>query len=198
MKYIIFASGALNGYSSYPQSTDIVIKKRHLASIMKSNLTLIGMPGSGKSTVGIILAKLLSFGFIDTDVLIQINQQKSLQEIINESDYLNLRKIEEKEILKINIEHHVIATGGSAVYSEKAMSHLQDISNIIFLEAGFEEIKKRIHNVATRGIAKAETQTFRDLFKERQLLYHKYAELTINCDKLNQEEIATIISSKFH
>ena len=94
---------------------------------MKSNYTLIGMPGAGKSTVGIILAKFLSFGFIDTDILIQINHQKSLQEIINETDYLNLRKIEEQEILKLNVENHVIATGGSAVYSETAMKHLKEI-----------------------------------------------------------------------
>lgn len=164
---------------------------------MKSNFTLIGMPGSGKSTVGIILAKLLSFGFIDTDILIQINQQKSLQEIINENDYFKLRKIEENEILKINIENHVIATGGSAVYSEKAMSHLQDISNIVFMEVEFEEIQKRIQNFKTRGIVKAKTQTFRDLYNKRQILYKKYADLTIYCNKLNQEEIAEIISSKF-
>jgi shikimate kinase len=99
---------------------------------MKSNLTLIGMPGAGKSTIGIILAKKLGLGFIDTDVLIQINQQKTLQEIINESDHLNLRDVEEKEILKINIENHVVATGGSVVYSEKAMAHLRKISKIIF------------------------------------------------------------------
>jgi shikimate kinase len=142
---------------------------------MKSNITLIGMPGSGKSTVGIILAKYLSLGFIDTDVLIQINQQKSLQEIINENDYLNLREIEEKEILKINIRNHIIATGGSAVYSKKAMNHLQDISTIVFLEVEFEEILKRIHNYETRGIAKAKSQTFQDLFNERQFLYKKYA-----------------------
>jgi shikimate kinase len=101
---------------------------------MKPNVTLIGMPGSGKSTVGIILAKYLTFGFIDTDVLIQINQQKSLQEILDESDYLHLRGIEEQEILKINIQNHVISTGGSAVYSEREMSHLQDISKIAFLK----------------------------------------------------------------
>ncbi|MBI4681755.1 MAG: shikimate kinase [Nitrospirae bacterium] len=164
---------------------------------MKSNLTLIGMPGSGKSTVGIILAKLLSFGFIDTDILIQINRQKSLQEIINESGYLNLRKIEEQEILKLNVENHVIATGGSAVYSESAMLHLQDISNIIFLEVELEEIQKRIHNFKTRGIAKAETQSFRDLYCERQILYKKYADVTIDCNKLDQEEIAGTISAKF-
>ena len=162
---------------------------------MKSNITLIGMPGAGKSTVGIILAKIMSFGFIDTDVLIQINRQKSLQEIINESDYLNLRKIEEEEILKINIRNHVIATGGSAVYSERAMSHLQDISSIIFLEVEFEEISRRIHNFETRGIARADSQTFRELFDERQVIYKKYAGLTIDCNKLDQEEIAAAISS---
>ncbi len=164
---------------------------------MKSNLTLIGMPGSGKSTVGIILAKYLSLGFIDTDVLIQINQERSLQEIINESDYLQLREVEEKEILKINIRNHVIATGGSAVYSKKAMAHLQDISTIVFLEVKFNEILKRIHNFETRGIAKAKSQTFQELFDERQFLYRKYAELIIDSNKLSQEEIAEIIASKF-
>lgn len=163
---------------------------------MRSNLTLIGMPGAGKSTIGIILAKYMSLGFIDTDVLIQINQQKSLQEIISESDYLNLRKIEEEEILKINIQNHVIATGGSAVYSRLAMSHLRDISMIIFLKVEYEEIKKRIRNFKSRGIAKHKDQTFRDLFNERQILYHKYAELVIDCKDLDQEEIAEIILSK--
>ena len=161
---------------------------------MKSNITLIGMPGAGKSTVGIILAKNLSFGFIDTDVLIQINQQKSLQQILDESDHLNLRKIEEKEIMKLNIRDHVIATGGSAAYSTNAMSHLLNISKVIFLEVSFEEIERRIHNFKTRGIAKSETQTFRDLYEERQSLYKKYAEITIDCNRSDQEEIAMQIS----
>ena len=161
---------------------------------MKSNLTLIGMPGAGKSTIGIILAKNLTLGFIDTDVLIQINQQKTLQQIIDESGHLNLRAIEEKEILKINIENHVIATGESVAYSEKAMAHLLDISKVIFFEVNFEEIKKRIHNFETRGIAKAKSQTFKDLFEERQILYKKYAEITINCNQLDQEELAVHIA----
>ena len=168
---------------------------------MKSNLALIGMPGAGKSTIGIILAKNLSLGFIDTDILIQINQQKSLQQIIGESDHLKLRAIEEKEILKINIEDHVIATGGSVVHSEKAMSHLRDISKIIFLEVNFEEVKKRIHNFETRGIAKAKDQSLKELFEERQLLYEKYAELTIDCNELDQEELAVQIAKsikKYH
>ena len=161
---------------------------------MKSNLTLIGMPGAGKSTIGIILAKNLGLGFIDTDVLIQINQQKPLQQIIDESDHLNLRAIEEKEILKINIENHVIATGGSVAYSEKAMGHLLGISKIVFLEVNFEEIKKRIHNFKTRGIAKAKNQTFKELFEDRQILYKKYAEISIDCNELDQEELAVQIA----
>ncbi len=163
----------------------------------KNNITLIGMPGAGKSTIGIILAKFLSFGFIDTDVLIQINQQKSLQQIMDESGYLNLRNVEENEILKLNIGNHVIATGGSAVYSEKAMRHLQGISMVIFLRVEFAALKKRIHNFQTRGIAKSATQSFRDLYDERQVLYRKYGEIIIDCDTMDQEEIAQIISGKF-
>ncbi|MBW2466675.1 MAG: shikimate kinase [Deltaproteobacteria bacterium] len=161
---------------------------------MKTNLTLIGMPGAGKSTIGIILAKDLGFGFIDTDVLIQINQQKTLQQIIDESDHLNLRAIEEREILKLNINRHVIATGGSAAYSEKAMNHLLDISTVVFLKADFEAIQKRIHHFESRGIAKARGQTFRELFEERQILYKKYAEITIDCNVLDQEELARQIA----
>jgi shikimate kinase len=161
---------------------------------MKTNLTLIGMPGAGKSTIGIILAKNLGLGFIDTDVLIQINHQKTLQQIIDESDHLNLRAIEEKEVLKINIENHVIATGGSVVYSEKAMAHLVGISKIIFLKVNYDEIKNRIHNFERRGIAKANNQSLEELFRERQILYNKYTEITIDCNVLDQEELAAQIA----
>ena len=154
---------------------------------MKTNLTLIGMPGAGKSTTGIILAKNLGLGFFDTDILIQINQQKRLQDILDSKGYLDLRKIEEQEILKINIENNVISTGGSAVYSQQAMTHLQSISKMIFLKADFEVLEKRINNFATRGIAKAENQTFKELFKERQILYKKYADITIDCNALTQD-----------
>ncbi|MCP3678072.1 MAG: shikimate kinase [Deltaproteobacteria bacterium] len=163
---------------------------------MKSNITLIGMPGAGKSTVGIIVAKYLSLDFIDTDVLIQVTRHKSLQHIINESDHLNLRRIEEEEILKLNVENNVIATGGSAVYSEVAMAHLFNVSTVIFLKVEFEELEKRIHNFKTRGIAKAKDQTFRDLFNERQMLYNRYAEITIECDHLDQEEVAEVVAGK--
>ena len=155
------------------------------------------MPGAGKSTIGIILAKDLALGFIDTDVLIQINQQQTLQQIIDQSDHLNLRVIEEKEVLKLNIENHVISTGGSVVYSEKLMNHLLSLSTVVFLEVDYEKIKERIHNFETRGIAKDVNQTFRDLFKERQILYKKYADITIDCNELDQDELATQIANQY-
>lgn len=162
-----------------------------------NNITLIGMPGAGKSTIGIILAKYMAFGFIDTDVLIQINQQKSLQQIMDESDYLNLRKIEESEILKLNVDRHVIATGGSAVYSQKAMQHLRDISGVVFLKVAYGVLKERIYNFDTRGIARSAVQSFQDLYDERQVLYEKYSEMVIDCTGRNQEEIAEIISDNY-
>ena len=161
----------------------------------KTNVTLIGMPGAGKSTIGIILAKYTASGFIDTDVLIQIHQQKSLQQILDETGYLDLRRIEETEILKLNVRHHVIATGGSAVYSQKAMQHLRSISFIVFLQVGYETLKQRIHNFSTRGIAGPKTQTFRELFHERRQLYEKYSDQMVDCEGKNQEEIAEGIAS---
>ncbi|WP_461535526.1 shikimate kinase [Spongorhabdus nitratireducens] len=161
---------------------------------MKSNITLIGMPGAGKSTIGIILAKNMARGFLDTDILIQINQQHSLQEILDSQGYLALRDIEEKEILKVNMHHHIIATGGSAVYSDAAMTHLAQDSVIVFLDVDFEQIRQRIHNFDTRGIARAEHQTLDDLFEERGRLYRKYADITIDCRTLHQEELALEIA----
>lgn len=164
---------------------------------MKPNLTLIGMPGAGKSTVGIILAKMLTYRFVDTDILIQTSQHNSLQQIIDGSDHLHLRKIEEREILQLNIANHVIATGGSAVYSEKAMAHLRAISKIIFLKVGYDEILKRIRNFKTRGIAKSKDQTFLELYEERQRLYERYADTAIDCTGLDQDGIAAKIAESY-
>ncbi len=163
---------------------------------MRSNITLIGMPGAGKSTIGIILAKTMRMGFIDTDILIQINRQQTLQQILDETGYLNLRQIEEEEILRLNIANQVIATGGSAIYSAKAMQHLQTISTIVFLDVSYEVICQRIRNFATRGIACAAKQSFAELFDERLQLYRRYADLTIDGSSATQEEIAEQIKEK--
>lgn len=162
---------------------------------MKTNITLIGMPGAGKSTVGIVLAKNLGLGFIDTDILIQINHQQPLQRILDETGYLNLRRIEEQEILRLNIDHQVIATGGSAVYSDKAMRHLRQISTIVFLDVPLAEICRRIHNFDSRGIACAENQSFEELYAERLLLYRRYAEVTVDGTRGDQEQIAEVIAA---
>lgn len=164
---------------------------------MPANLTLIGMPGAGKSTVGVILAKELSFGFIDTDILIQTHRQKSLQRILDESGHLELRRIEEEEILKLNVERQVIATGGSAVYSDQAMAHLRRISRIVFIDVEFTEIGRRIKNFASRGIAKAPEQSFHDLFLERQALYRRHADLRVDGNRLGQEELAAHIAELY-
>ena len=154
------------------------------------------MPGAGKSTAGIILAKNCGFGFIDTDVLIQINRQQTLQQILDEGGYLALREIEAAEILKLNIKNHVIATGGSAVYSEKAMAHLLSISIVVFIEISLEQVQKRVQNFSTRGIAKAENQTLQELYMERQQLYRKYAQITVNGDASSQEMLAVEIAAR--
>lgn len=165
---------------------------------MEKNITLIGMPGAGKSTTGIILAKTMSMGFLDSDILIQINRGKSLQSILDETGYINLRKIEEEEILKINISGNIIATGGSAVYSKRAMEHLQTISKIVFLHVDLNELIRRIGNFDSRGIAKAENQTFLDLFNERETLYRKYAQITIDAASVTQDEAARKIAEKIN
>ena len=161
----------------------------------KTNITLIGMPGAGKSTIGVILAKNLALGFVDTDVLIQTSRGESLQSLLESRGHLGLRQIEEEEILKLDVRRHVIATGGSAAYSEPAMRHLAAMSHIVFLQVGYDDLLARIHNFESRGIAKAPNQSFRELFAERQVLYERWAEITIPCAGLNQDAAAERITA---
>jgi shikimate kinase len=159
----------------------------------RSNIVLIGMPGSGKSTVGVILAKLNSLNFIDTDVLIQVSHGKALQDIVDRSGHMALRGIEEKELLNLNIHNHVIATGGSAVYSVSAMKHLKSDGIAIFLNVDLPTLESRVCDFDTRGLAKRPDQSFADLFDERFSLYTKYADVTINCLDATPEEICARI-----
>ncbi len=154
-----------------------------------SNIVLIGMPGAGKSTVGVMLAKRMAKDFVDTDVLIQVHAGHSLQHILDESGYLGLREVEEKAILGMDCRDHVIATGGSAAYSERAMQHLAADGIIVFLDVPFDVITSRVSDYGTRGIARRQDQSFRDLYEERLPLYRRYAAITVACQQRNQDEI---------
>jgi shikimate kinase len=169
--------------------TDIILSR-------KSNIVLIGMPGAGKSTVGIILAKMMSLDFIDTDVLIQITQGRSLQQIVDTNGHIALRDIEQEVLLGLHCRDHVVATGGSAVYSEAAMKHLASEGTIIFLDVTLSDLEERVRNFDTRGLAKKQGQSFADLFLERVPLYRKYADLTLGCSDLSQEDVCAMIIEK--
>ncbi len=155
----------------------------------KQSIVLIGMPGAGKSTVGIVLAKALGLDFVDTDVSIQVHQARTLQQISDDEGYLALRQYEEQVLLNEEIAGQVIATGGSAVYSEPGMLRLQDQALVVFLDVNLEQLEKRVTNFATRGIARRPDQSFAELFIERRALYQRYADLSIECSSLSVEEV---------
>lgn len=161
--------------------------------VSADNIVLIGMPGSGKSTVGVILAKLMRRDFVDTDVLVQTFSGRLLQEIVDTDGYMVLRSIEEEVILRLTCRNHVIATGGSAVYSSRAMGHLKTDSVVIFLHADLPTLASRIHDPQTRGLAKRQDQTLADLFAERLPLYRTYADIAVDCSRLSHEEVCTVI-----
>jgi len=176
-------------FSVAPQIQAPLYELLKIMTQMLSNLVLIGMPGSGKSTVGVILAKMTSRGFLDTDVLIQTSQQRTLQDIVDSDGHAMLREIEENVLLGLLIQNHVIATGGSAVYSDKAMSHLKSHGILIFLDVDLAALKSRICDFSTRGIAKRPGQSFAELFNERLVLYVKHADITIKCKGITQEQV---------
>lgn len=155
---------------------------------MSSNIVLIGMPGSGKSTCGVLAAKALLKNFFDTDLLLQNLEGKRLQSIINENGIEYFNKAEERAILSLDIQGTVIATGGSVVYSEKAMTHLRSLGKIIYLRLSYDEMEGRIKNITTRGIVLKNGETLLDMYNERTVLYEKYADEILNCDGMTVEE----------
>ena len=158
------------------------------------NIILIGMPGSGKSTLGVLLAKIAGYSFLDSDLLIQSKVGKKLYRILEEdgADYFKL--VENDVNSQIDVTDTVIATGGSVVYGKEAMAHLKSIGTVVYLKVSLDELLRRINNMATRGIVKKPNETFKDLYCERTGLYEKYADVIVECEdadlNVNAEKVA--------
>lgn len=147
---------------------------------MKPNITMIGMPSSGKSTVGVLLAKRLGFSFVDVDIVIQETEGRLLKEIIADEGMDGFLKVEERVNAGLDVKLSVIAPGGSVIYGEEAMRHLKEISEIVYLKMSYEEMEKRIGNVVDRGVALKPGFTLRDLYNERVPYYERYADIVID------------------
>lgn len=154
---------------------------------LPKNIILIGMPGVGKSTVGVLLAKRLGMAFVDTDIMIQVRQGRSLQAIIQAHGAAEFCRIEENHILSLELAAHVIAPGGSVVYSPRAMAHLKAHGIAVHLDIAVERLKRRLDDVDARGVVIAPGQTLEGLFAERRPLYLRYADATIATDGLMPE-----------
>lgn len=163
---------------------------------MKSNIVLIGMPGCGKSTIGVVLAKVLGYRFLDADLLIQEQEGRRLSQIIAEEGIQGFDRIENQVNASIRAERTVIATGGSVVYGREAMEHLGDIGTIVYIKLPYEEIQKRLGDLNERGITIKDGQTLLDLYRERVPLYEKYAHLTVETDGLELRDSVKRIKEK--
>ena len=160
------------------------------------NLILTGMPACGKSTLGVVLAKTLGMKFVDTDLLIQEVENCRLQEIIDERGMQEFLSIEEKVLSEIEAENSIISTGGSAVYSDKAMKHLGSIGDVVYIKLSLDEIERRLNNIKTRGIAMKPGETLADLYNMRVPLYEKYADITIETEGMGIEESIEVLIEK--
>lgn len=155
-----------------------------------NNIILIGMPGAGKSTVGVVLAKRRGCRFLDSDLLIQEKCDALLHELIAEHGTDGFLKMEEEVNASIDVRRTVIATGGSVVYGKAAMEHLREIGTVVYLKLSCETIKDRLGDLSERGVTLRAGQTLEDLYRERIPLYEKYADVTIDCEKKSIREIA--------
>ncbi len=168
-----------------------------MAQITKEkNIILIGMPGVGKSTIGVLLAKETSRSFLDTDVYIQTREGRKLQEIIDAEGLEFFCKKEQLHILGIDRRSSVIATGGSVVYSEPAMEHLKTNGIIVLMDIDLDSLKNRLTDISYRGVVIEPGETFEALYSKRMPLYHRYADITIKCKSLNHEQVVKLILNK--
>mgnify|MGYP003105767891 CR=1 FL=1 len=146
----------------------------------QDNITLIGMPGSGKSTIGVLLAKRLGYSFVDVDIVIQEQEKRLLKEIIAEEGDDGFLEIENRVNRELLVSHSVIAPGGSVIYGREAMEHLKDISIVIYLKLSYENLRERLGNLVDRGVVLKNGMTLKDLYDERIPYYEKYADITID------------------
>ncbi len=158
------------------------------------NIILIGMPGCGKSTVGVVLAKMLGLKFTDSDLLIQDRYKKLLSELISEYGSEGFKSVENEVNSSIELSGEILATGGSAVYGEEAMEHLKKEGTVVYLKLSYEEIKSRLGDLSRRGVVMKEGYTLRDVYDERVPLYEKYADVTVDCEGLSLREVAEKIA----
>ena len=162
----------------------------------KGNIILIGMPASGKSTVGVILAKILGKSFIDTDLLIQSKAGARLQDIIEQEGIDSFLKCEEEVLLGIDVTDTVISTGGSAVYSDAGMKHLSESGTVVYLKVGLEELKKRLNALKERGVVIRPGETLEDMYVHRSKLYETYADLCVSEDESRIEDTVCAVIDK--
>lgn len=155
---------------------------------MKNNVVLIGMPGVGKSTLGVVLAKELGFEFVDADLLIQKRENRLLKEIIAEDGVDGFLKIENDVNASIETDKTVIATGGSVIYGAEAMAHLKEIGTVVYLKLDYETLDSRLGSLKGRGVVLKDGQTLKSLYEERIPLYEKYADIIVDEQGLNLEE----------
>ena len=144
------------------------------------NYTLIGMPASGKSTVGVLLAKRLGFSFVDVDIVIQEKEKRLLKEIIAQEGIDGFMAVENRINASLDADHSVIAPGGSVIYGKEAMEHLREISTIVYLKLSYEDVKKRLGNLVDRGVVLKDGMTLLDLYNERVPYYERYADITVD------------------
>ncbi len=156
---------------------------------MKKNVVLIGMPAVGKSTVGVILAKIMGYKFVDTDILIQQSEKRLLREIIASEGTDKFIEIESRINESLECTDTVIATGGSVIYGERAMQHLREIGTVVYLRIGFETLSKRLKNIKNRGVVCRGSQDIHDIYLERTPLYEKYAHIIIDTDDCGIEKV---------
>lgn len=155
---------------------------------MKNNIVLIGMPGVGKSTIGVVLAKILAYHFLDSDLVIQEREGKRLHQIISEKGTEGFLEIENNVNASLNADRTIIATGGSVIYGKEAMEHLKEIGKVVYLKADYQTIQNRLGNLKKRGVALKKGQTLKDLYDERTKLYELYADITVDEKGLGTEE----------